>query len=233
MEKRQAMDNKQKEYLVENKWIVTVKGASFIKFGGLLWLAKQLGLDGVHSKPILVDYDNNRFVYEATVTGSQGTYIIEGEANTQNTNRMMLPYIRTLASTRSVVRALRLYTGVGMTSYEECNFDVDSVADLPPQKKQARPKRKNPVKSTSASGSFDARKYKPLIEFLEANKHKDFDKNKYDKDGKHTPILFLERYYEMKQDSKFYISNWTKEQTDVFLNKLKEGTIKIDGLLVC
>lgn len=225
------MDKKQKEYLIENNWIVSVKGTSFIKFGGLLWLAKQLGLNGVETKPVLVDYDNSRFVYEATVTGKQGRYVIEGESNSRNTNKMMFPYMRTLASTRSVVRALRLFCGVGMTSYEECNFDVDSVTEPPQKKKQ----QKKPVKKATAKipSKFDATKYGPLLEFLEENKHKDFDKNKYEKEGLTTPMIYLSRYYRMKNNKKFFVENWTEDQTRTFLNKLKEGHIIIDGLLVC
>tara|TARA_B100000424_G_C22889520_1_gene473206 strand:- start:330 stop:1001 length:672 start_codon:yes stop_codon:yes gene_type:complete len=222
------MDKKQKEYLIENKWIVDVKGSQFIKFGGLLWLAKQLGLNGVETKPVLVDYDNLRFVYEATVTGDQGRYVIEGETNRANTNKKMVPYMRTLATTRSIVRALRLFCGVGMTSYEECDHDDNDITEPePPQKKQ----QKKPVKKAKPV-KFDATKYGPLVDFLEENKHMDFDKKKYDKEGLHTPMIYLSRYYRMKNNPRFYVENWTKEQTITFLIKLKEGTIKIDGLLV-
>ena len=73
------------------------------------------------------DYEKGRFCFRATVKGTKNingesvtvTFTDEGDASPKNTSKMIQSHVRRMASTRAIVRALRLYTGVGMTSFEE------------------------------------------------------------------------------------------------------------------
>ena len=208
------MIKKQYDYMVNNGWIIKVQRKDFITFSGLLWLGKQMGVSTIETTPILADYDNGRFVFQTTVIGEEGTYITEGEASKENTSKNMFPYLRSLAGTRSTARALRLYCAVGMTAYEELNHDTFNVKELPPT---IQPKK------------FVPSEYKELIQFLEDNQHENFAKGSY---GTITPVEYVERYYRMKfKAEKYHMKNWTQEQTDSFIAKLKSGEVKIEGLL--
>ena len=216
--------------MVENGWIIKVQRKDFVTFSGLLWLGRQMGVCSIETTPILADYDNGRFVFQTTVAGIQGTYTTEGEASKENTSRNMFPYLRSLAGTRSTARALRLYTAVGLTAYEELNHDTFNVKELPPTvepKKEQVPKVQAPKVQPK---KFKASEYTPLVEFLEANKHNAFRTGLY---GTITPVEYVERYYKMKfKAEKYHMKNWTQDQTDSFIAKLKSGEVKIEGLLV-
>jgi len=124
------MNDEQKKYLWHNKWVVKRGDQTFIKFAGLLWLAHQMGMESLESYPVREDYENNMFVFEATAKGRKiiggavrkVKFSDQGDADPDNTGKMIIPHIRRMASTRAMARVLRIYCGVGMTSYEECNF---------------------------------------------------------------------------------------------------------------
>ncbi len=118
---------KQYEVCRKNNWIVSRQGKEFITYAGLLFLAHQKGLTSVVSECVHEDYDTGRFCFKATVkgytqvAGQQVEMVFEdqGDASLKNTTKMIHPHVRRMASTRAIVRALRLYTGVGMTAFEE------------------------------------------------------------------------------------------------------------------
>ena len=111
----------------KNNWIVNRQGKEFITYAGLLFIAHQTGLISVESQPVHEDFEKGRFCFSATVKGIKQingesvicTFTDEGDASLKNTTKMIHPHVRRMASTRAIVRALRLYTGVGMTSFEE------------------------------------------------------------------------------------------------------------------
>lgn len=216
--------------MVENKWIIKVQRKDFVTFSGLLWLGKQMGVVSIETLPILADYENGRFVFQTTVAGEQGTYTTEGEASTLNTSKNMYPYLRSLAGTRSTARALRLYCAVGLTAYEELNHDTFNVKELPPTvepKKEKAPKVQAPKVQPK---KFKPSEYQKLIQYLDENQHENFKKGLY---GSITPVEYVQRYYRMKfKAEKYYMKNWTQDQTDSFIAKLKSGEVKIEGLLV-
>ena len=132
------MKNKMTKYemyrhCTKHEWIVSKNGKKFIKYAGLLFIAHEMGLQSVISVPVYEDYEKGRFCFKATVKGfktietEEGNKTFEcifqdeGDASLNNTNKMIHPHIRRMASTRAIVRALRLYTGVGMTAFEELN----------------------------------------------------------------------------------------------------------------
>jgi hypothetical protein len=121
------MNKVQLEYLKKENWIINRKGKEFITYAGLLWLAHQDGLISVESVPVHEDYEKFFFCFRATVTGEKiingskvlCTFTDEGDASTKNVGKMITPHLRRMASTRAIVRALRLYTGCGITASEE------------------------------------------------------------------------------------------------------------------
>lgn len=111
----------------EKNWILNRQGKEFITFAGLLFIAHQTGLISVESEPVHEDYEKGRFCFRATVKGMKKVnneivmvqFTDEGDASLNNTGKMIQPHVRRMASTRAIVRALRLYTGVGLTAFEE------------------------------------------------------------------------------------------------------------------
>ncbi len=121
------MNRNQLQYCKENNWIISRQGREFITFKGLLWMAHQQGLTSLISTPIKEDYEKAFFVFRAV---AKGTKIInnqhedvhfedEGDAGMKNVGKMIIPHVRRMASTRAMVRVLRIYTGCGLTSIEE------------------------------------------------------------------------------------------------------------------
>lgn len=111
------------DLLRANDQIVNLKGKEYVLFSGLLDLAHRNGLESMTSK--LIDYSmlEQYAVMEATVTGSRGTFVAYGDSTPENTGKMVQSAFIRMAETRAFARALRLYTGIGMTAREE----------LPPQ----------------------------------------------------------------------------------------------------
>ena len=111
----------------KNNWIINRQGKEFITYAGLLFIAHQTGLTSVESQPVYEDYENGRFCFSATVRGIkilnqkpvEVYFTDQGDASLNNTGKMIQPHVRRMASTRAIVRALRLYTGVGLASFEE------------------------------------------------------------------------------------------------------------------
>ena len=111
------------DLLRANDQIVNLKGKDYVLFSGLLDLAHRNGLESMTSK--LIDYSmvEQYAVIEATVTGSRGTFVAYGDSTPENTGKMVQSAFIRMCETRAYCRALRLYTGIGMTAREE----------LPPQ----------------------------------------------------------------------------------------------------
>jgi hypothetical protein len=121
------MNQKHIDYMRKNKWIIEKQGREFVKFGGLLWLAHQMGLTSIVATPVIEDYEKFFFAFEATAKGVRMindkeqiiTFTDQGDASPKNVGKMIHPHLRRMASTRAMARALRLFTGCGITAFEE------------------------------------------------------------------------------------------------------------------
>ena len=58
-----------------------------------------------------------------TTTG--GTFTDYGDADVTNVGRLVQTAMLRMASTRAIVRALRLYLGVGLCGLEEINYEKE------------------------------------------------------------------------------------------------------------
>lgn len=115
------------EYMRKEGWIVKRQGSEFATFRGLLWLAHQMGLTSIVSTPVYEDLEKGIFFFRATAIGIREIngemikveFTDEGDATPKNVGKMILPHVRRMASTRAMVRALRTFTGCGLTAIDE------------------------------------------------------------------------------------------------------------------
>jgi hypothetical protein len=107
---------------LDPRWIIEIDGHQFVKYAGLLDYAHQLKISSIEVEPIqLPNADNGNFaICKATVTSQTGSVFVDlGDANPQNCNSKVVKSLFRIASTRSIARALRSFTNIGMTCLEE------------------------------------------------------------------------------------------------------------------
>jgi len=107
------------DILRANKHIANLQGKEYILFSGLLWLAHRNGLKSIETNLVQHDRDTGFALVKARVTGDRGEFTSYGDADPITCGKKIASaYIR-MADTRAVARALRFYTGTGMTALEE------------------------------------------------------------------------------------------------------------------
>ena len=111
-------------YLREIKAITKLQGRDYLNHSGLLRVAHENGLTGIQTELVSWDAKGRAAVMKATATGERGTYTGYGDANPSNVGKNIAGATLRMAETRAVNRALRLYTGLGMTTTEELPGDA-------------------------------------------------------------------------------------------------------------
>tara|TARA_R100000655_G_scaffold21137_1_gene43418 strand:- start:11141 stop:11602 length:462 start_codon:yes stop_codon:yes gene_type:complete len=107
------------DMLRSNKHIANLQGKEYILFAGLLWLAHRNGLKSIETTIIEHDRETGFCLVKARVFGERGEYQAYGDADQITCGKKVAAaYIR-MSETRAVARALRFYTGTGMTALEE------------------------------------------------------------------------------------------------------------------
>ena len=127
---------------LDERWITKIEGKEFVKYPGLLDLAHQHGISSIKVDIVqMPTADNGNFaVCRATVMSKIGeTYTDIGDANPNNCSSKVSKHLLRMASTRSIARALRSYTNVGMTALEELADFNDAI---PEGRKTVKPKIK-------------------------------------------------------------------------------------------
>ena len=107
---------------LDERFVIKIDGHEFVKFQGLLDLGHQKGISQIEVEPLqLPTSDNGHFaVCKATIIGRGGESFTDiGDSNPQNCSSKVAKHLLRLASTRSIARALRAYTNIGMTCLEE------------------------------------------------------------------------------------------------------------------
>ena len=130
---------------LDERWITKIEGKEFVKYPGLLDLAHQHGLSSIEVDIIqMPTKDNGNFaVCRATVMSKIGeTFIDVGDANPGNCSSKVSKHLLRMASTRSIARALRSYTNVGMTALEELADFNDAIPEAGQTAPVPRPKTK-------------------------------------------------------------------------------------------
>lgn len=114
---------------LDERFIMTLEGKDFVKYPGLLDLGHQKGISTIEVDIVQIpNKDNGNFaICKATVVAKNGdTFTDIGDANPQNCNSKVVKHLLRMASTRSIARALRSFTNIGMTCLEELG-DFDEV----------------------------------------------------------------------------------------------------------
>ena len=106
--------------LKKRGFIVSLQRKDFILYTGLIVLAHERGLTGIETEPVVMDFDNCRFVFKAVAIGKEGQrFTGYGDTTQHNCSKMILPHAIRMAETRAKARALRDFTGLGLTAFEE------------------------------------------------------------------------------------------------------------------
>ena len=118
------------DYLRRIGALVRLQGREYLSHPGLLRVAHEHGLKSITNQ--LVSFDGESAVMRCTVEGERGQYAAYGDANPRNVGRQVASACLRMAETRAVNRALRLYTGLGMTTTEELPGDGAATVAPPP-----------------------------------------------------------------------------------------------------
>jgi hypothetical protein len=160
--------NRKKPQL-DPRFIISIDGHDFVKYQGLLDLGHQKGISQIEVEIVqLPTAENGHFaVCKATVISRTGDSFTDiGDANPQNCNSKVSRALLRISSTRSIARALRSFTNIGMTCLEELS-DINDVADgnngnskakgikQPEKRPSANPKVKEPDQITPVPASTD------------------------------------------------------------------------------
>jgi hypothetical protein len=117
-------------------YIIKLQGREYTTHAGLLATAHEHGLEGVWVDMVSWDADKRAAVMKATAKGARGTYQDYGDADPTNVGKNIATACIRMASTRASSRALRLYLGVGMTTFEELPGNSPAPA---PKKEEPQP----------------------------------------------------------------------------------------------
>jgi len=117
------------KYLRHIKAVVWLQGREYLTHNGLLRVAHEHGLKSISTELIHWDPKAKSAVIRTTVEGERGVYTGYGDATPANVAKHLREATLRMAETRAVNRALRLYTGLGMTTTEE--LPGDHEADTP------------------------------------------------------------------------------------------------------
>lgn len=114
------------------RFIVVIEGQDFVKYGGLITLAKERkALKGIRSQLIQAptpDNGNLAIVAACAVDSDGNEWWALGDADDKNCNRKVATAKVRIADTRAKGRALRDLLGIDLVMYEELTPDVSSTA---------------------------------------------------------------------------------------------------------
>jgi len=159
--------------VLDERFITSIKGRDFVLYAGLLDLAHQKGLKGIHVEAIQYPTKANGMegICKAVVESQNGDEFTEiGDANPKNVNQQIAEHILRMAATRAKARALRDYTNIGMTCLEELG-DLENVIgeDKPKPKATKASSKKTPAKAAKPA-PVKEQKPKPTVAAVNAEK---------------------------------------------------------------
>lgn len=110
---------------MDKKFTTKIGNKDFVLFEGLLNQFHENGGQSIHTA--IVSHDP--FIVQATVVGDKGTFQGMGDANEQNTGKLVSAHKIRMAETRAIARALRWYNNIGMTAVDEIGGDKSTPSD--------------------------------------------------------------------------------------------------------
>jgi len=163
---------------LDERFIMTIKGKEYVLYAGLLDLAHQKGLKGIHVEALQYPTKSNGMegICKAIVESKDGEEYIEiGDANPKNVNKHIAPHVLRMAATRAKARALRDFTNIGITCLEELGDMNDVIGDEKP-----KPKTRRKAAKKLAAVSSNAEKSKPDQKPAATEKKSETKKSKSD-----------------------------------------------------
>ena len=164
-----------KKIKLDDRFITKIEGKEFVTYPGLLDLGHQKGLLKILVDPIQIPTkDNgNMAICKAEVQSKTGEIFTDiGDANPTNCGARVAKHLLRMASTRSIARALRSFTNIGMTCLEELTDFNDVKKDQTP-KTGAAQRRKPAGKSENNGAKNNGAKGKQKAKTQDQTKEKD------------------------------------------------------------
>ena len=132
---------------LNEKFIISLQGKSYVTYEGLLDLAHQKNLKSLEVEIIQFPNKENNMtaICSAKATTEEEIYIDVGDASPQSVNSNIAPHLIRMASTRAKARVLRDLTNIGMTAIEELSYNENisepeefytPASEEPPTKRQ-------------------------------------------------------------------------------------------------
>ena len=178
---------------LDERFITTIEGQSFVRIHGLLDLGHQRKLSSMDVEILQYPTKENGMMAickakAQTATGDMFSDI--GDANPMNCNSKVAKHLLRMASTRAKARALRDLTNIGMTCLEELG-DLDEVIGAE-EKGTARngkvkPFPKKVLKSATSASSPNNGNEKGTVSATETKEAKEPTKEPQKDDKKTTP----------------------------------------------
>jgi hypothetical protein len=142
------------KYLRSIKAVVWLQGREYLTHNGLLRVAHEVGLKSIQSELIHWNAEKKEAVIKTVVVGERGTYTGYGDASPANVAKHLREATLRMAETRAVNRALRLYTGLGMTTTEELpgDHEAEETPALPRLNRSSKAFRTPTMVDTQSSG---------------------------------------------------------------------------------
>jgi len=154
---------------LDERFITEIEGNEFVKYPGLLDLGHQKGILKIAVETIQIpSKENNNFaICKALVVSKTGEEFSDiGDANPANCSSRVAKHLLRMASTRSIARALRSFTNIGMTCLEELS-DFNEVTGNKTPKTRTEPKRRS-----TAGKAKDTQKDKDTLKEKEVSEPK-------------------------------------------------------------
>jgi hypothetical protein len=129
-----------KKPVLDERFIMNLKGKDFVLYAGLLDLAHQKGIKSITVEAIQFPTKENGMeaICRATTEAANGEVFIDwGDANPKNVNSTVANHVLRMASTRAKARTFRDLSNIGMTCLEELG-DIDDVVGEDKQKGKPR-----------------------------------------------------------------------------------------------
>jgi hypothetical protein len=144
---------------LDERFIKEIDGKQFVLYSGILDLAHKKGLNRIEVEILQYPTSDNNMtaICKAAVESKDGDLFVDcGDANPTNCNHAVSRHLLRMASTRAKARALRDFTNIGMTAYEEL-ADASEVLgnDNPATPTTGRTRGRKPKETAPQSGSDD------------------------------------------------------------------------------
>ncbi len=106
---------------INDKFIISLKGKSYVTYEGLLDYAHSLGLKSIEVEILQIPNKENNMtaICSATAKTKDTSFTDLGDASPSSVQNILVPHLIRMASTRAKARALRDLTNIGMTAIEE------------------------------------------------------------------------------------------------------------------